>query len=141
MGMLAAVVDIEVAELRSSKLGLGKHTLYHLDEEGVTPCMNSLLKRLFHEVAGSEGALTARITGITEIFALVHLIIVHHDLVGVDDDDVAAAIKVGRKVSFVLTAKNLSDNRTETTEHLVGGVDQHPLLFDIVSGEGESLVA
>lgn len=141
MGMLATIVDIEIAKLCGSKLGLGKHTLYHLDEEGVTPCMNSLLERLFHEVAGSEGALTARITGITEIFALVHLIIIHHDLVGVDDDDVAAAIEVGRKVSFVLAAKNLSDNRTETTEHLIGGVDQHPLLFDIVSGEGESLVA
>jgi hypothetical protein len=50
----------------------------------------------------------------------------------VDDHDVIAGVHVGGKFRLVLAAQEMSDFGGEPTEHLVGGVNQIPIVHDLL---------
>ncbi len=52
-------------------------------------------------------------------------------LLGVDDDDVVAAVDVRRKGGLVLAAQPVGDDGRETPEDDVLGVDQKPAVGDL----------
>ena len=52
------------------------------------------------------------------------------DFVGVDDDDVVAAVHVWCEVGLVFAAERLCHFGGETTEDLIRSVDEQPLLID-----------
>ena len=139
--MFAAVVYVKVFELGGAKFGLGKHSLNDLDEEGMEAILEMTLEALCHQLAGSEYALAAGIAGVAQILALSHFVAVEHDLVGIDDDDVVAAVEVGREVSFIFAAEDLGDDRAKATENDAFGIDDHPLLLDSSGSDGEGLIA
>src|SRR4029079_12741550 len=61
------------------------------------------------------------------------------DLLGVDDDDVVAAVDVRGEGRLVLAAQAHGDDRGEPAEHQPVGVDQHPLLLHVGSLEAKGL--
>ena len=65
--MFRTVVDVKVAELGRTETVFGKHTLHHLDEEGVLAGFHSFAEAFSHEVGRSESSLTAGIAGVAEI--------------------------------------------------------------------------
>lgn len=138
--MLCTIVDMQVTQLLCTELGLREHTLDHLDEQRVITGLDRLLERLGHKVCRSERTLTARITRITEIFVLVHLVAVHNDFVGIDDDYIRATIDIGREVCLIFATKKLRNLRAQTTEDLTFGVNDHPLLVDLLRSDGQGLI-
>jgi hypothetical protein len=85
------------------------------------------------------GALldAARIAGVVIVDLLLALAAGEHHLVGVDDDDVVAAIDVGRVARLVLAAQAHGDDRGEAADDKAGGVDDDPLLVDVGGFQGK----
>ena len=52
-------------------------------------------------------------------------------LVGVDDDDMVAAIDVRGEARLVLAAQDVGDDRREAADHQPVGIDQMPFLLDL----------
>ena len=127
--MLGTVENMQVGQLQRTKLVLGQHTLYNLDEQGVL-ALHCNLEGLLHQVAGGVGALAAGVTGETQVLALLHLATVQFDLVGVDDDHIVTAIHIGGVTRLVLATKYLGHLRAEAAQNHIGRIDQHPLLLD-----------
>ena len=130
VGMLSAVVDVKIVELLCAKFGLGQHSLYHLDKQGVLAGFDGLFERFGHEVCRGVNTLATGITGEAQILALVHLIAAHLHLLGIDDDDVVAAIHIGREVGLVFAAQYFCHFCAQTTQNLIRCVDDYPLLLD-----------
>lgn len=141
VGMVGAVVDVHVLDDAASETVFGKHTFHHTDKEGVHAGFDVLVERFFHEHFGSELALTAGITGEVEIDFVSHLFACEDNFVGVDDDDVVAALKVGSVVGFVFAAEKFGDFRAQTAEMLALSVDDNPLVFDLLCVRGGGFVA
>ena len=62
------------------------------------------------------------------------------DLVGVDNDDIIAAVHVRSIAWLVLSAKHKSYSGSKTSEHQIGSIDENPLFLDIASLERYCLV-
>ena len=139
--MVRAVVDVHILDELTAEAVFGKHTLHHVEEEGVHAGFEVLVVRFLHQHFGGRLALTAGVAGVTKIDFIGHLIAGEDDLVGVDDDDVVAALHVGGVAGLVLAAENFGDFGTETAEHLIGGIDDNPFLFDACGVGGDCFVA
>jgi hypothetical protein len=59
------------------------------------------------------------------------------DLVDVGDDDEVAGVDVRSLAGFVLAAQPQRDLRGEPSQHLVGGVDDVPVVDDILCSGGK----
>lgn len=55
-----------------------------------------------------------------------------NDFLGIDDDDVVATVHVGGKGGLVLATQAVGDDRGCPADNQSIGVDQHPLLLDIL---------
>ena len=141
MGVCGPVVDVKVADECAAETVLGKHTLDHLDEQGVVAGLDVLVERFLHQNLGGGHALATGIAGVREVLAVGHLLAGEAHLVGVDDDYVVAALDVGRVAGLVLATENEGDDGTQTTENLVGGINYNPLVFNACCVGGEGLVA
>src|SRR5262249_45923461 len=73
----------------------------------------------------------ADMAGVMVVDLLLHLASGEHNLLGVDDDDIVAAIDVGRVGRFVLAAQPQRNERSEAADDEPAAVDQHPLLLDL----------
>jgi hypothetical protein len=65
------------------------------------------------------------------------LVACHRHLLGVDDDDVVAHVHVRGEGRLVLAAQAHGDDRGEAAQHDALGVDEDPLLVDVLRGRGE----
>ena len=122
MVVFGAGINLEVLEDSFAQTGLGEHTANGLldDELG-----------LFLQVIGCRGeTLSARIAGVASVDLVGQFFACQLHLFGIDDDDIVTAVGVGRVARLVLAAQNLGDLRRKATQHLVGGVDDVPLLGD-----------
>ena len=93
-------------------------------------CLHCGFERLSHQVAGGVGTLATGITRKAKIFASIEFILAHFDFVGIDDDHVVAAVKIGGEVRFVLSTKDFSHFGAKTTKNLICSVNYDPLLLD-----------
>ena len=87
MRMLCTGIHIKVAIDGVAKLGLGKHALDGVLENGLR-----LFPQLLAHVAET---LATRITGVMHIVLFSHLVAGELNLIGIDDDDIVATIAVG----------------------------------------------
>ncbi len=96
--MLCALVDLELGGHLAAELGLGKHALDGLLDDGFGATGEELDEGLFAETAGESG--------VAAIELLVSLQAGEDDLLGVDDDDVIAHIDVGGVEGVELAGEN-----------------------------------
>lgn len=108
--MCGTVVYVHVLDDLTTQTVLGKHTLYHLDEEGVVAGLDVLVERLLLEKLGGRHTLAAGIAGIAEIFAVGPLVAGEAHLVGVDDDYIVTTLYERRVGGLVLAAKYHGNN-------------------------------
>lgn len=129
VGMVGAIVHVEVLDELTTEAVLGKHTLDYVEVEGMHTRLEVLVERLLHQSLGSILTLTAGVTGVVIINTISHLFAGEDNLVGVDDDNVVAASYVRRVAGLVLSAENFRNFRAKAAEYLVGSIDDHPLLL------------
>lgn len=141
MGVSRTVVDVHVLDEATAETVFGEHSLHNADEEGVHTGLEVLVEALLHEDLGGELALAAGIAGEVEVDAVGHLLAGEAYLVGVDDDYVVSALDEGRVRRLVLAAENFRYLGAEAAENLVGGIDNHPLVFNFLSVGRSGLVA
>ncbi len=132
MWMLWTSIDIEVAIDRIAKLGLGKHTL-----DGVLENGGGLSLELLAHVAD---ALATWVTSVVHIVLLIHLVASELDLLCVDDDHVVTTIAVGSVARFALAAENHGNLGCKTAEDLAFSVDDIPFLVGIFLVDANSFV-
>lgn len=125
--MLGAVVNMNVAEEFAAETVLGEHAFEHTQEQGVLAGLDVLVAGFFHQTCGSGLALSAGVSGVVEVDAVGPLVAGEFYLVGIDNDYIVATFHVGGVRSLVLAAEELGNFRAKTAEHLIGGVDDHPL--------------
>ena len=120
--MLAPCIYVQVAEDLVTKTILGEHTFDGMFEHCCGP--------LRHEGLDRNAALTSRITGVVNVFLLLHFVACKADLVGIDDDDIVTTVNVGGEVGLVLSAENDGNAGSKAAKNLIGGVDYQPLFGD-----------
>ena len=118
--MLGTGINLQVHEQSVTQTGLGQHALDgFLDEES----------RFLGQIVGRRSvALSARISGVTRVDLVGHLVARELHLLRVDDDDIVTAVHVGRVAGLVLAAEDLGDLRSKTSQYLVRSVDDNPFL-------------
>ena len=120
MRMLGSIVDVDVAQELGAQLVLGEHAFQHFVEQ--------TLRTLGLQTFGAHFALAAGITRKGQVYAVGPFVARHFHLVGVDDDDVVATINVRSEVGFVFAAGQFGHFRTQTTQNLVGSINNDPFL-------------
>lgn len=120
--MLGSHIDIQVAIELVAQTVFGEHATDSMFEDtfGVR----------FEQFGGSSLALATGIASITLIDFIGHLVAGEDDFLGVDDNDVVAAVDVRGEGRFGFPSEDVGDTGSQASYGLVGGIDQHPLLFD-----------
>lgn len=140
VGMVGTVVDVEVLEKLTSETVFGEHTLDNAEVEGVHARLEVLVEGFLHQHFRGLHALPAGVTGVVVVNLLCHLVAGQNDFVGVDDDHIVAASHVGGVAGLVFAAEDLGHLRAESSEDLVGSVDDDPFLLDALGIGGKGLV-
>jgi hypothetical protein len=128
--MLGAGIDAQIAQDAPPERSARHHPL------------DRLLDDPFGVLAGEDRALAApldaaRVAGMPVEDAGRRFVAGQPHLLGVDDDDVVAAIHMRRVGRLVLAAEPHRDQRGEPAEHQPVSVDQQPLLVDIGRSGGK----
>ena len=124
MRMLGAGVNAQIAHLHAAERAARDHALDRLLDHalGETALEDRLRGALF-DAADEAGVM------------VIHLVLAlaagQHDMRRVDDDDVVAAIDVGRVGREVLAAQAHGDESGETADDQTLGVDHDPLLHHV----------
>jgi len=134
MGMLCALIDMEVVHQTAAKGAFGEHALDGMANDALSTVF------LLTELGGGVKALATRITRIACVKFLGFLFASEHHLVGIDDDHVVSTIGMRCEGWFVLPTKNLGHFGAESTYHQSGGIDDYPLFLDRILAHGNSLV-
>lgn len=140
VGMVGTVVDVEVLDELTSETVFGKHALHDAEVEGVHTRFEVLVEGFLHQYLGSFHTLSAGIAGVAEVDFVGHLVAGHDDFVGIDDDHIVAAGHIGGVAGLVFAAEDLSHLRAESTEYLIGSVDDDPFLLDALGIGGKGFV-
>src|SRR5215207_5816004 len=130
MRVLGALVDAEVAEDLPEQGASRQHALDRLLDD-------ALGEAALEYVLGGALLDAARIAAVVVIDLLLALAPGEDHLVGVDDDDVVAAIDVRGVARLVLAAQAHRDDRGEAADDEAGGVDDDPLLVDVGGFQGK----
>ena len=119
--MLGAGIDAQIAELHAAERSARNHALDRLFDHALgEPALEDRLGGAFLDAADEAGVIV--------IDLVVTLAPGQHHMRGVDDDDVVAAIDMGRVGRKMLAAQPHRDEGGEPADHQTFGVDQHPLL-------------
>ena len=124
VGVLAPLVDPEIAELLAAERATRQHAFHRLfdDALGESAVQNELRGPFLD---------AARVTGVVEIDLLLLLAAGEDHLVRIHHDDVVAVVHVRREGRLVLAAKAERDQRGEAADHEAFRIDHHPLLLDV----------
>src|SRR6478735_3747555 len=115
--MLGAGIDAQIAELLAAERSARQHPLRMLAIENL--CRSPLL-----DAAG--------ITGVPVIDLVGALVAGEHDLGGVDDDNVVAAIHMWREARLVLASEPRGDHDRKSANDEAIGIDEDPGLLDVL---------
>ena len=121
MRMLRSCVNVQIAEDLVTKAGLREHSFDGPPYEFGRSLCKDLLR--------SRETLSTRITGVTDINTIVHLVSLEHDLLGVDHDDVVTAVHVRGVARLVLATEDKSDPGSKTAECQICSIDDEPLFL------------
>ena len=118
-GCSAPGIDAQIAHLHAAERPARDHALDGLLDHALgETALEDLLRGALLDVADIAGVLV--------IDLLLALAAGQHRMRGVDDDDVVAAIDMGRVGREVLAAQAHGDERGEATDDQTLGVDQRP---------------
>lgn len=119
MRVLASFIQIKVVEKLCTKTVLRKHALHGVPDK---------ICRFLREYLGrSAETLTSRITRMTDIDPVCHLLAGEPYLACIDDDDVVTTIHVRSEVRLVLAPEDKRYPGSKTTEDQVSCIDDNPL--------------
>ena len=122
--VLVALVDAEIAEDLPEQRAARQHALDGLLDDALgEAALEDELRRALLDAA--------RIAGVVVVDLLVALAAGEDHLVGVDDDDVVAAVDMGRVGRLVLAAQPHRHDRGEPADDEALRIDHHPLLVDV----------
>src|SRR5690606_37451370 len=121
--MRGAGVDPELLAHLAAQTVLGQHPL---DRE-----LDDPLGVLLDHPTERDVLLAAHVPAVTEVRLLVDLVAGEPHLLGVDDDDVVAAVQVRGEDGLVLAAQDAGDVAGEPAEDLAIGVDDPPAALDV----------
>ena len=122
--MLGASIDKQLLRHLVAEGALRQHAANGLTE--------SELALRGHQLAVGDLLQTACVAGMIAIDLLVQLLAGEDQLVGVDDDDVVAAVAVGGEGGLVLATKHGSNLRSQAAENHALSVDHIPVALDIL---------
>ena len=94
MLVLCTCINIEVVNELVTKLGLGQHSLNNFPHKSL--CAVGLC----HELSRSGLALTAGITGVTQINPVSPFLAGQDNLIGIKNDDIVAAINMRSEIGL-----------------------------------------
>ena len=134
MGMLGSLINKEVVQQAASERTLWQHTLHGMTEHLLYTTI------LLAKLSGCIETLTTRITCVTGIDLVSLFLTSKYHLIGIDKDHVVTAVNMRGESWLVLSANELCYLRSETTNNLVCGIDNHPLLLRCFLVHGNSLV-
>ena len=140
MRVVGTVVHVHVLDDAASKTVLGEHAFEYMNVEGVHTGLDVLVERFLHQSLGGSDALTAGVSGVAEVGVIGHFLAGEDNLVGVDDDDIVAALYEGRIGGFVFSAQDLGDFRAKTAEMLTCSVDEYPFFLYALGVGGNGFV-
>ena len=132
MGMLRTGIHMQVAVESSTKTVFRKHATDGVFEDAFG---------VFGEYLFRGGlALAAGISGIALVDFVGHLLAGEDNFLGIDDDDVVAAVNVRSEARFGLASQDVGHAGGQTTYGLVLGINEHPFLLDGVLVGGDCFV-
>ena len=131
--MLGTIVDVHVFDKTATDAVLGEHTFHNTDEEGMHAGFEVLVERFLHKYLGCCLALATGITCVVQVNLVGHFFAGENHFVGVDDDDVVAALYIGGVRGFVFAAQQFGNFCAKATENLVGGIDYYPVVLYFLS--------
>ena len=124
MIVFTACIDTELLEHCCTECVLGEHALDCL--------VNSKFRFFFHKLLVLDFLESSNITCVIAIIFVFKLLACEDNVFAVDDDDVIAAIHMGREGRLVLAAKQHGSLSSHTTEGLTGGINDIPFSLDFV---------
>ena len=117
--MLAALVDVQASESVPAEGVLGQHP-----PDGQ---LHGQLGTGLHQGAVLDFLQAAHPAGVGAVVLLIQLLAGEHGLLGVDDDDVVAAVGVGSELGLPLAPQQLSGQRGGLAQGLSGGAAESTL--------------
>ena len=123
MLVLCTCINIEVTDELVTEFCLGQHSLNNFSHKSLSAVGFS------HQLGGSHLALTTGITGITQIYSVSPLLAGQDNLIGIENDDIVAAVNVRSEICLLLTAQQLSNLHGEAAQNLVLGINHDPFLI------------
>ena len=123
MRMLAACVDLELAELGAAQLVLGDHSFDgpFEDELGLASA----------DLGGSFDGLAADVTGVTGVDLVTLLVSAEAGVLGIDDDNEVAGINVRSEDGLVLATEEAGSLDSDVSDDLVLGINDVPRTLDV----------
>ena len=122
--MLRTLVDLEIAHQFALQRSALQHALHGLLDDALGElALEDPPRRRLLDAAGVAGVPVVDLVGV--------LIAGEDDLLGVDDDDVVAAVDVGRVDRLVLALEAGGDQSGQPADDEAVGVDQDPLLLHL----------
>jgi hypothetical protein len=132
MGVLGTGIHMKVAIELVAKTILRKHSA-----DGV---FENALGMAGENLSGSGLTLTARITGVTLINLVGHFLPGEDDFLGIDDDNVVAAVDVRGEARLGLATEDVGNTGGQASYGLILGINEHPFLLDGVLVGGDCFV-
>ena len=118
--MLRTCIDEQVVDELVTKTSLRKHTFNGLPYEfSRSAALKNLLRR--------GKTLSTRISGVTSVNLVGHLLTLEGNLLSIDDDDIVTAINMRRVASFGLATKDKSNACCKTAKCQIGSINDDPL--------------
>ena len=122
VGVLATLVDLEIAHELALQWAALQHALDRLLQHALGEfALHDLARRLLFDTAG--------VTGVAVVDLVCVLVARENNLLGVDDDDVVAAVDVRGVDGLVLALEASGDQRRKPANDEAVRVDQDPLLI------------
>ena len=119
MGMLITLVQMQAGHGITAQSVLGQHAL--------NSQLHGVIRALLHHDASLGFLQTADPAGNAVVGLLLCLLAGQNSLVGVDDDDVVAAVNVRGEIDLVLATQQVSSDDSGTAQVLTGSIDIVPL--------------
>src|SRR5262249_37343620 len=123
--MLTALIDLEVVELTTAKRTARQHTFNSLlDHAFGMRTGKDMFRRTFLDTAG--------ITGVVEKDLVARLVAGQLDLLGIDDDNVVAAIHGSRESRAMFATQDGGDSGSQAAKDHAIGVNHDPALLHVL---------
>ena len=119
--MLRTCIYEQVVDELVTKTGFRKHTFNGLPDQLCRSLLKNLLRR--------GKTLSTRISGVTSVNLVGHLLAFESHLFSIDNDDIVTAINVRGEPWFVLATEDKSNAGCKTAKCQIGSINDDPLLL------------